>query len=160
MTTAIYPGSFDPITNGHIDVLNRAARLFDKVIIAVLTNPSKKGFLDDETKLDLIKDSVKNIPNVEVDSFNGLIVEYAKKKNAKVLIRGMRAVTDFEYEMQMAQMNKNLSPEMETLFLVSNTENTFLSSSIVKEVAMLGGDISKLVPEPVNNYFYNLNTEV
>ncbi len=160
MTTAIYPGSFDPITNGHIDVLNRAARLFDKVIIAVLTNPSKKGFLDYETKLNLIRESVKDISNVEVDSFNGLIVEYAKKKNAQVLVRGLRAVTDFEYEMQMAQMNKNLSPEMETLFLVSNTENTFLSSSIVKEVSMLGGDISKLVPESVNNYFNNLNREI
>ncbi len=160
MTTAIYPGSFDPVTNGHIDVLTRAAKLFDKVIIAVLTNPSKKEFLDYETKLNLIKKSVKNMSNVEVDSFNGLIVEYAKKVNAQVLVRGLRAVTDFEYEMQMAQMNKNLSPEMETLFLVSNTENTFLSSSIVKEVAMLGGDISKLVPESVNNYFNNLNREI
>ena len=157
MTIAIYPGSFDPITNGHIDVLTRASKLFDCVIIAVLVNPSKTPFLPIDDRIQLIKESIKGIKNVEVDHFDGLTVDYAKKKNAQILIRGLRAVSDFEHEMQMAQTNKTLSPILETLFLVPLAENNFISSSIVREIAHLGGDISNIVPEPVNNYFININ---
>jgi len=153
LTTAVYPGSFDPITNGHVDVLNRASKLFDHVIIAVLTNPSKKPFLPVDVRVDLISKSIVNIKNVEVDSFKGLIVDYAQKKQAKILIRGLRAVSDFEYEVQMAQLNKSLYSSLETIFLVPCVENTFLSSSVIREVAILGGDVSRMVPEPVNNYF-------
>jgi len=119
LTTAIYPGSFDPITNGHLDVLERASKIFKKVIIAVLVNPNKNSFLSTETKVALIKESVSHLNNVEVDSFMGLTVEYAKAKNANVLIRGLRAVSDFEYEMQMAQINQNLGPELDTIFLIT-----------------------------------------
>ncbi|OGH93990.1 MAG: pantetheine-phosphate adenylyltransferase, partial [Candidatus Melainabacteria bacterium GWA2_34_9] len=142
MTTAIYPGSFDPITNGHLDVLERASKIFKKVIIAVLVNPNKNSFLSTETKVALIKESVSHLNNVEVDSFMGLTVEYAKAKNANVLIRGLRAVSDFEYEMQMAQINQNLGPQLDTIFLITKVENNFVSSSIVKEISLLGGDIS------------------
>jgi len=150
---AVYPGSFDPITNGHVDVLRRASKLFDKVIIAVLKNPSKVHYLTVDDRIKLIKESVLDLGNIEVDSFEGLTVDYARKKNAKVLIRGLRAVSDFEHEMQMAQMNKTLYPDLETMFLVPSVENNFLSSSLVKEVATFGGDISQVVPEAVNNYF-------
>ena len=152
LTIAIYPGSFDPITNGHIDILKRASKLFDNVIIAVLENPSKKPFFPASERIKLIKESISELSNVQVDSFKGLTVDYAKQKNAKVLIRGLRAVSDFEYEMQMAQMNKNLYPDLETIFLVPSVENSFLSSSLVKEVSMLGGDISQIVPSAVNNH--------
>jgi len=153
LTTAIYPGSFDPITNGHLDVLERASKIFEKIIIAVLVNPNKNSFLSTETKVALIKESVSHLNNVEVDSFMGLTVEYAKAKNADVLIRGLRAVSDFEYEMQMAQINQNLGPELDTIFLITKVENNFVSSSIVKEISLLGGDISQFVPEPVNRHF-------
>ncbi len=155
MTTAIYPGSFDPITNGHFDVLCRASEIFDKVIVVVLCNVNKKSYLTTKTRIELVKESVKSIENVKVDSYEGLTVEYARANNAKVLIRGLRAVSDFEYEMQMAQVNKNLDPDLDTIFLVPGVENNFLSSSIVKEIALLGGDISGIVPEPVFKYFEN-----
>ena len=153
MTIAIYPGSFDPITNGHFDVLVRASRLFEKVIIVVLSKPDKKSYFSVKIRLELIKESVKHIKNIEVDSYEGLTVKYAEENNAKVLIRGLRAVSDFEYEMQIAQINKNLNDNLDTIFLVPGVENNFLSSSIVKEVALFGGDVSKLVPEAVNKYF-------
>lgn len=153
MITAIYPGSFDPITNGHFDVLNRASKLFDKVIVVVLSNKDKNAFLSVDTRKELIKQSVAHIENIKVDSYEGLTVEYAKKTDAQVLIRGLRAVSDFEYEMQMAQTNKNLDPGIDTIFLVPGVENNFVSSSIVKEIALFGGDISSWVPEPVKNYF-------
>ena len=153
MSLAIYPGSFDPITCGHLDVLKRASEIFDRVIIAVITKPSKRSILPIDVKMDLIRQSVAALKNVEVDSFDGLTVDYARKKNAKVLIRGLRAVSDFEYEMQMAQMNKNLCPDLETMFLIPKPKYNFLSSSSVREVAALGGDISKFVPQPVNSYF-------
>jgi len=152
LTTAIYPGSFDPITNGHIDVLRRASKLFDDVIIAVLENPSKNPTFSVNDRIKLIKDSILDLKNVKVDAFKGLTVDYARQKKAKVLIRGLRAVSDFEHEMQMAQMNKNLYPDLETIFLVPSVENSFLSSSLVKEVSILGGDISNVVPDAVNNY--------
>ena len=153
MTIAIYPGSFDPITNGHIDVLTRASKLFKRVIIAVLVNPSKIPFLPLNDRINLIKESIPDLENIEVDSFEGLTVEYAVRKNAQVLIRGLRAVSDFEHEMQMAQINKTLNTELETIFLVPRAEYSFLSSSLVREVALLGGDVSHIVPEPVNRYF-------
>lgn len=156
MTVAIYPGSFDPITNGHIDVLHRASNLFDHVIIAVLINPSKIPFLSIDVRMNLIRESITDLKNVEVDSFEGLTVDYAIKKSAKVLIRGLRAISDFEHEMQMAQINKTLKPEIETIFLVPKIEYNFLASSLVKEVALLGGDVSQLVPKVVNEHLNKL----
>ncbi len=156
MTTAIYPGSFDPITNGHYDVLYRASKLFEKIIVVVLSNMNKKAFIPAEIRFELIKESTKHLENVEVDIYEGLTVEYARAKNAKVLIRGLRAVSDFEYEMQIAQINKNLDASLDTIFLVPGVENNFLSSSIVKEIALFGGDISNLAPKPVQQYFKNI----
>lgn len=154
MTLAIYPGSFDPLTKGHLDVLKRAAKIFDKVIISVLNNQEKTSFTPLEDKLTLIREAVleAELSNVEVDCFDGLTVEYAKKKNAKVLIRGLRAVSDFEYEMQLAQMNQNLDNTIETVFLTTKPKYNFISSKAVKEAVSLGGDISKLVPANVNEY--------
>ena len=159
MTLAIYPGSFDPITKGHMDVLQRASKLFDKVIIAVLKNSNKKCFIPLDDSLNLIRECCSHLSNVEIDSFNGLTVDYAKQKNATVLIRGMRAITDFEYEMQMAQMNNTLYSELETVFLTTKPKYNFVSSSIIKEAALLGGDVSRLVPENVYNYLLNLKKE-
>lgn len=159
MTLAIYPGSFDPITKGHLDVLQRASKLFDRVIIAVLTNSTKKCSIPIEARLELIKGCCSHMPNVEIDSFEGLTVDYAKHKNAKVLIRGLRAITDFEYEMQMAQMNNTLYPDLETVFLTTKPKYNFVSSSIIKEVAFMDGDVSKLVPENVYNYLLKIKKE-
>ncbi|MDD3593997.1 MAG: pantetheine-phosphate adenylyltransferase [Candidatus Gastranaerophilales bacterium] len=157
MSLAIYPGSFDPITKGHIDVLKKAVKIFDRVIIAVSVHPAKHAFIDTQTRVELIKESVKEIKNVEVDSFEGLTVNYAKLKGAKAIIRGLRAVSDFEYEMQMAQMNNNLCDEVETVFLVPKSKYNFIASSTVKEVSRLGGDIEKFVTEPVKKYLVNYN---
>ena len=150
MSLAIYPGSFDPITKGHIDVLKKASKLFDKVIIAVSINHNKKGLFSIEERVNLIKQSLKNIENVEVDYFEGLTAKYAKEKGATAIIRGLRAVSDFEYEMQMAQMNNSIYDEIETVFLVPKSKYNFISSSIVKEVSFLGGDIDKFVTPPVS----------
>lgn len=152
MKTAIYPGSFDPITLGHIDVLKDGASMFDKVIIAVSNNPAKTGFLSVEERKELIKQSVKNIPNVEVDSFDGLTIEYAKQKGAKILLRGLRAVSDFEYEMQLSQNNRALCDDIKTVFLITKPEYNFISSSAVKEIFLNNGDISKFVPKEINKY--------
>lgn len=154
MTLAIYPGSFDPLTKGHLDVLKRASRIFDKVIISVLNNSAKEAFIPLEDKLELIQGAIADakLTNVEVDCFDGLTVEYAKKKGAKVLIRGLRAVSDFEYEMQLAQMNQNLDNGIETVFLTTKPSYNFISSGVVKEAAKLGGDVSQLVPQNVNEY--------
>lgn len=152
MNIAIYPGSFDPITKGHLDVLNTGAQIFDKVIIAVLNNTAKQGFLTVDERVELIKASVKDLANVEVDSFEGLTVEYAKRKGAKILLRGLRAVSDFEYEMQLSQTNSALSEEIKTVFLITKPKYNFISSSTVKEIVLNNGDISKFVPQPVTNY--------
>lgn len=152
MKIAIYPGSFDPITKGHLDVLKTGSEIFDKVIIAVSRNRQKEGFLTVEERVALIKSSISDLSNVEVDSFEGLTVEYAKQKGAKVLLRGLRAVSDFEYEMQLSQTNSALSEEIKTVFLITKPKYNFISSSTVKDIALLGGDISKFVPEPVNEY--------
>ena len=155
MKTAIYPGSFDPITKGHLDVLKTGAMIFDKVVIAVARNSEKGGFLTVDERIQLIKQSVTNLPNVEVDSFEGLTINYAKSKGAQVLIRGLRAVSDFEYEMQLSQANSALSDEIKTVFLITKPKYNFISSSTVKEIFLNGGDISKFVPEPVALFLNN-----
>ena len=142
---AIYPGSFDPITLGHIDIIERGAKLFDQVIVAVLSNPSKSPLFTVEKRIDQIAKCTEHIKNVEVDSFAGLTVEYAKLHNAGVLLRGLRVLSDFEKELQMAHTNKTLNQEIETVFLATTKEYSFLSSSIVKEIAQFGGEISHLV---------------
>lgn len=148
---AVCPGSFDPITNGHIDIIKRGAEIFDKVYVTVLHNSEKRTTLFDlEERLQLIRESTKDIPNVIVDSFDGLLVEYAKKVQAKVILRGLRAISDFEYEMRNAAMNRNLNDEIDTFFIMTNKKYSFLSSSIVKEVAKYHGDVSNLVPPVVN----------
>ena len=156
MRIAIYPGSFDPITKGHLDVLHKASLLFDKVIIAVLQNDAKKGFLPTADRVALIKESVKDYENVEVDSFDGLTIEYAKAKGSNVLIRCLRAVSDFEYEMQLSQTNNALAPEITTVFLITKPKYNFISSSTVKEIAKNNGDISKFVPPCVVEYFHKI----
>lgn len=152
MKVAIYPGSFDPITKGHLDVLKTGSEIFDKVIIAVSYDNGKKSFLSVEERVNLIRASVKDLENVEVDSFSGLTVDYAKEKGANVLLRGLRAVSDFEYEMQLSQTNSALSENIKTIFLTTRPKYNFISSSTVRDVAVLGGDISKFVPEVVNEY--------
>lgn len=152
MTLAIYPGSFDPITKGHLDVLKTGAEIFGKVIIAVSKNNEKKGFLSVEERIELIKASIADLENVEVDHFEGLTVNYAKEKGAKIIIRGLRAVSDFEYEMQLSQANSALSADIKTIFLITKPKYNFISSSTVKEIAQMHGDISKFVPEPVEKY--------
>lgn len=152
MTTAIYPGSFDPITYGHLDVLKTGAEIFDKVIIAVAHNGAKNGLLSIDERVNLIKDAVKDIKNVEVDTFEGLTVEYAKKRRATVILRGLRAVSDFEYEMQLSQTNHAMEPEIKTVFLITKPEYNFISSSSVKEVLVNGGSIEKFVPDNVKIY--------
>lgn len=156
MAIAIYPGSFDPITNGHLDILKSGAEIFDKVIIAVSYNVNKKGFLPIEERVKLIRESVKDIPNVEVDSFQGLTVEYAKKRNASVLLRGLRTSFDFEYEMQLSQTNNALYNEIKTVFLITKPEYNFISSSCVREILLNNGDISGFVPEAVREYLQGL----
>lgn len=153
MKTAIYPGSFDPVTKGHLDVLDKASKMFDRVIIAVLNNDAKHGFLPTQDRVKLIKDSISDYDNVEVDSFDGLTIEYARKKGSQVLIRGLRAVSDFEYEMQLSQTNNALAPEITTVFLITKPKYNFISSSTVKEIAKHKGDISKFVPQSVVEYF-------
>ena len=150
---AIYPGSFDPITKGHLDVLEKAAKIFDKIIIAVLTNDAKKGFLPVEDRVKIISESIGHLDNVEVDNFDGLTVDYAKKRGATVLIRGLRAVSDFEYEMQLSQTNSAIDPDIMTVFMITKPKYNFISSGIVKQLAMRGKDVSKFVPESVVKYF-------
>lgn len=146
---AIYPGSFDPITKGHLNIIERAAKMFDKLIVAILINSSKNSLFSMEERLELIRESTKHLPNVELDFFSGLLVDYAKKREANILIRGLRAVSDFEVEMQMALVNHKLNSALDTVFLCSDSEFAYLSSSIVKEIAFFGGDISDFVSERV-----------
>lgn len=151
MKVSIYPGSFDPITYGHIDIIERAAKISEKLIVAVLNNPEKKSLFDVNERLEMIKDAVKSYDNIEVESFDGLLVDYAKKKNASIIIRGLRAVTDFEYELQLAQTNRQINDNVDTVFLLTNIQYSYLSSSIVKQVAKEKGDISKFVTPFVAN---------
>lgn len=146
---AIYSGSFDPVTNGHLDIIERSSKIFEHVIVAVFCNPYKQPMFTMEERVELLRDAVKAFPNVTVDSFGGLLIDYAQQKGASVIVRGIRAISDFEGEFQKASMNKKLDPTIETIFLMSSTEHTFLSSSIVKEAAMFGGCIKGLVPDHV-----------
>lgn len=147
MKIAVYPGSFDPITNGHEDIIKRASGIFDELIVAVLVNPDKKGLFRIEERVELIKKVVAPYPNVKVESFSGLLINFMKAKNAEVIIKGLRALSDFEYEFQMALMNNKLSPTVETLFMMTSAQYSYLSSSAVKQVAMFGGCIKDLVPD-------------
>ena len=149
MRIAIYPGSFDPFTNGHLDIAQRAANLFDRLVIAAYEHPSKDVLFSIDERVEMARKAIQAIPNVEVDSFSGLAVEYAKKRSATVLVRGLRAISDFEFEFQIAHMNRNLSPELEATFLMTSLPYAFLSSSIVKEIARLGGSLDGLVPSHV-----------
>jgi pantetheine-phosphate adenylyltransferase len=149
MRTAIYPGSFDPFTNGHLDVVHRAARLFDRVIVAVAKNDGKHPLFTLEERTALIKQSIKDMPNVQADAFDGLLVEYVKKHSAQAVVRGLRAISDFEFEFQMALMNRKLNESFETIFMMPKDTYTFLSSRIVKEIARLGGDVTPFVPAHV-----------
>lgn len=146
---AVYPGTFDPVTNGHLDIIKRAACLFDKVIVAVLVNQNKKPVFSVKERLKHLKEITKDIPNVEVDSFDGLLVEYMKKKGSRIAVRGLRAVSDLEYEFQIANTNRALNKEMDTIFLMPRARYTYLSSSIVREVYSLGGRLRNYVPEVV-----------
>jgi pantetheine-phosphate adenylyltransferase len=146
---AIYPGSFDPPTLGHLDVIERASRLFDRIIVAVGDNSSKTPLLTVEQRTEALSASIKHLPNVEVDSFSGLLIDYAKRIGAHSIVRGLRATADFEYEFQMAMVNRRLSDDIDTVFLMTKWEYSYLSSSIVREVATLGGDYRTLVPGPV-----------
>jgi pantetheine-phosphate adenylyltransferase len=150
VTTAIYPGSFDPLTFGHVDIIERSTRLFDKVIVAILTNPQKAALFTIKERTELMHDILEpRFPNVEIDVFEGLLVDYAKQKKAQVIVRGIRAISDYEYEFQMALMNRRLAPEIETVFMTPAEHYSYLSSRLVKEIAELGGSVSGLVPELV-----------
>lgn len=149
MRTAIYPGSFDPLTNGHLDVVQRAAKLFDQVIVAVAKNESKNPLFSLSEREALVKGAVGHLPNVETDVFGGLLVEYVAARKAKAIVRGLRALSDFEFEFQLALMNRKLDENIETIFMMPKDTYTFLSSRIVKEIARLGGDVSPFVPDHV-----------
>ena len=151
MIKAIYPGSFDPVTIGHIDIISRASKMFDQVIVAVLNNLVKNPSFTTDERIALLKEATKDFDNVEIVGFDGLLADYAKERGVNVIVKGLRAVSDFEYEFQQALTNKKLNPELETVFLTSNAEYMYLSSSMVKQVASLGGDISSFVPECVHD---------
>lgn len=149
MRTAVYPGSFDPLTNGHLDIIRRASRLFDRLLVSVLENEGKSPLFSVQERMELIARCTKEVPGVEVHSFNGLLVDFMRRVDASVVVRGIRAVSDYEYELQMALMNRELHEGAETIFMIPAVEYTFVSSRLVKEVFRLGGDIAHLVPQPV-----------
>lgn len=151
---AIYPGSFDPCTNGHLDIIERSSKIFEKVIVAVLVNSSKTPTFTVDERIELLTEATAHIPNVEVMGFNGLLAQFAEQQKAKVIIKGLRAVSDFEYEFQMSLTNNKLNPNVETLFMTTKSENMYLSSSIVREVARYGGSIEDMVPTTIVNKIY------
>ncbi|KAA0258806.1 pantetheine-phosphate adenylyltransferase [Deferribacter autotrophicus] len=151
---AIYPGTFDPLTNGHLDIIERGAKMFDSLIVAVAENKRKKPLFTLDERVKMIKESVAHLHNVEIEPFSILLVDFMKEKNVNIILRGLRVVSDFEYELQLALMNRKLYQECETVFLMPNKKYIFLSSSMVREIASLGGDVSCFVPEPVNKYIY------
>ncbi|WP_414046747.1 pantetheine-phosphate adenylyltransferase [Macrococcus equi] len=148
---AVVPGSFDPITKGHLDIIQRSSELFDEIHVSVLNNSKKTGFFTIEERLALIEEAVQHLPNVKVDYFSGLLVNYCERVGAKQIVRGLRAVSDFEYEMQLTSMNKKLNDDIETLYMMTNNQYSFISSSMVKEVAKYGGDVSSIVPKNVEH---------
>jgi len=151
MQRAVYPGSFDPITNGHLDVIRRAARIFDEVVVAVACNRAKAPLFSADERLTLIREATADLKQVRVTHFDGLLIDFVRESDARVVIRGLRAISDFEFEFQMALTNRHLNPDIETIFLMPQEEYTYLSSSIVKEIARFNGDISKFVPTAVRN---------
>ncbi|MCD7725983.1 MAG: pantetheine-phosphate adenylyltransferase [Clostridiales bacterium] len=155
MKAAIYPGSFDPVTYGHLDIIRRAAEIFDELTVSVLNNQTKTPLFSVEERVKMLKEATKDIPNVTIDSFSGLLIDYAREKDIHVAIRGLRAITDFEYELQIAQTNRKFSGEaLDTMFLTTSLEYAYLSSSTVKEIASFNGDISECVPEFVSKLIY------
>ncbi len=146
---AVYPGSFDPITNGHVDIIERGARLFDRIIVAVLVNSDKRPLFSIEERVETAREVFREKPQVEVDAFDGLLIDFARQKQASVIVRGLRAVSDFEYEFQMALMNRRLAPDIETVFMMPAEAYTYISSRLVREVFALGGEVQGLVPEAV-----------
>ena len=149
MKTAIYPGSFDPVTLGHYDIIERASKIFDKLIVGVLINSAKSPLFSVEERVKMLEDVTADLPNVEIKAFNGLLLDFVRQNDANVIVRGLRAITDFEYELQLAQMNRVIAPEIDTLFLTTNLKYAYLSSSMAKEVAMYGGDISEFLDPAV-----------
>lgn len=154
MKRAIYPGSFDPVTNGHVDIILRSSKIVDRLIVGVLNNSAKKSLFSVEERVSMLKELTKDLPNVEVTSFDGLLVDYMREIDASIIVRGLRAVTDFEYELQIAQTNHIENTDIETIFLTTNLQYSYLSSTIVKEFASYGGDISKFVPEQFVDRIY------
>ena len=148
---AIYPGSFDPLTNGHVDIIQRGSKLFDRIVIAILLNIEKAPLFTVQERVEIAREVFRGYPNVEVDTFDGLLVEYARSKRASVIVRGLRAISDFEYEMQMALMNRHLNPDVETVFMMPAETYTYVSSRLVKEVVALGGSVTNLVPSIVDS---------
>ena len=162
MKRAVYPGSFDPITFGHLDIIERSAKMVDELVIAVLRNSAKNSLFSLDERVNMIRELTKDLPNVKVETFDGLLVDYMSQIDANIIVRGLRAVTDFEYELQIAQMNHVLKDNVETIFLITNLKYSYLSSSLVKEIASYGGDISKFVPEEIIGRIYekyNVNRE-
>ncbi len=155
MSKAVVPGSFDPVTKGHLDIITRSAGVFDEVIVVVLQNPAKTTTFSVEERMDFIRRVTCDIPNVRVDSFSGLLVDYMSKEGAHVIVKGLRAVSDFEYEYQMALTNRKLNPDVETFFLNTSQEFMYLSSSVVKQIALFGGDVSDFLPEPIQDDVQN-----
>jgi pantetheine-phosphate adenylyltransferase len=149
---AVFPGSFDPLTNGHVDIILRSARLFERIVVAVLVNQDKKALFSPAERIEMIREVFREYPNVEADSFDGLLVEYARRRRASAIIRGIRAVSDYEYEFQMALMNRHLEPMLETVFMMPAEQYTYLSSRLTKEVFSLGGNVSGLVPAVVEGW--------
>ena len=149
MNKAIYPGSFDPVTLGHLDIIERTSKMFDRVIIGVLNNKSKSPLFSVEERVNMLKEVTADLPNVEVQSFAGLLIDFVRQNDARVIVRGLRAITDFEYELQMAQTNRVIAPEIDTVFLTTNLKYSYLSSSIVKEIAEFDGDITEFLPPAV-----------
>ena len=158
MRRAVCPGSFDPVTNGHVDVINRAAGLYDELVVAVLVNPGKAGMFSVDERMDMLRDAVAGLPGVRVDSFEGLLVDYCKANDIPVIVKGLRAVSDFEYELQMAQMNRELAG-IETLFVPTAPQVGHLSSSLIKQIATFGGDVSTLVPGAVHDRLMQLRSQ-
>ena len=154
MTKAIYPGSFDPVTFGHIDIIQRAAQMVDELTVSILSNKVKSPLFSVEERVNMLKEVTKEIPNVKIDSFSGLLIDYAKSLNATIVVRGLRAITDFEYELQFAQTNRKLAPKIDTIFLFTSLEYAYLSSTTVNEVASFGGDILEFVPPAIAKEIY------
>ena len=148
-TVAVYPGSFDPPTNGHVDIISRGARLFDRIVVAILVNAEKSPLFTMDERVEILREVFRDQPNVEVDTFDGLLVEYIERRRAQVIVRGLRAVSDFEFEFQMALMNRRLNPQIETVFMMPAEQYTYISSRLIKEVFALGGGVHGLVPDLV-----------